>query len=288
MSIHRRRRDPHSRMYRFFARPEFRYEVAAFALLLAYVNAFSLWQILARSLGRVGAELLPLILLAAAAGAIGGRIVMLRRRGIAVRLWFCLGAGALAALAACLVDPLFPAKRIHVAEYMVLAWVVDRMFRRELTGVGLLAATALMTAALGSHDELIQGLYPGRTYGLRDVVVNAVSGLAGALLIHGFAPAREPGGPPARWKLSRSEWLAVGALIAGWGALLLALSALRGGPVPLWPLLPLFAGAVACAIAIDRPQGVTGGRSVLRKIAFIMVATAVYPLLSHALALDLH
>ncbi len=268
-------------------RPELPYEVAAIALVAVYGNAFEVWQVLTRSLGRVGASLVPLAALAALAVAAAAIAVVRGRRGLRIRLAACLVAAGLAALAALAADPMFPAKRIHVAEYAVLAWVVGRIFAPYLRGAGLLAATAFATAVLGSHDELIQGLYPGRTYGLRDVLVNALSGLAGAVLVYAFEqPGGEPQSRPHR-PPDTTQWAAFAVLAIGWLLLLLALPAFRGDPVPLWPVLPLAAGAVAWLL-ISAGAAPAGDQVALRKIAVWVIATGFYPLLSHAFALDIH
>lgn len=73
-------------------------------------------------------------------------------------------------------------ERLHLFQFGVLAVLVEAALRgSRSTGLSgrwrpaLLAA--LITAAAGLVDELVQGTIPGRYYDNRDVVLNAASGL---------------------------------------------------------------------------------------------------------------
>ena len=76
------------------------------------------------------------------------------------------GSAAVATFGLMLTDPQFPAKRIHVAEYIAVAWLVYRGLGGRLGAPRRAAAAALIASLLGVHDELIQGLHPRRTFGV--------------------------------------------------------------------------------------------------------------------------
>ncbi len=98
--------------------------LAAIVLVALMVNAFDLWQAFARSVGSV-AVAAPVV---AALGVLtGSAIVILRQRNLrAIRCALLGSSVAVAVIGLALTDPQFPAKRIHVAEYIVVAWLVYR------------------------------------------------------------------------------------------------------------------------------------------------------------------
>jgi hypothetical protein len=269
------------------------YEIIAVLLVIAYSNTFDIWQALASSIGPGWAGSVPVVL-TAAVGTVALASAWWRTRRRRPIAWLPLAASCvLAGVALLLADPEFPAKRIHVPQYALLALVVTRGLRFHLDGVPLLAATALIAAVLGSHDELLQGLYPSRTYGLRDIALNAVSGAAGALAAYAFGvsrPSAESRRVESRWngQLTGPEWLALIVLTFGWLLLLVALPAFRDGVIPMWPLVPLACGGVAWALASNPAAEIRGGRYVLARAAVLMLATAVYPLITHAFPLAFH
>lgn len=178
--------------------------LAAAVLVGLFVNTFDLWVWLLRVLGPDGSKLVPI----AVAGGVLAWIAVeaWRRRGDqAFVLWALVLAGLLAAWGLAIPDPQFPAKRIHVPQYILLALVVRRGLARHLDGPGLLVMTVLAGALFGFHDELLQGLHPRRTFGLPDLEVNAIGSLAGGLIGHGLGlfrrPAAEGGGWPHATRL---------------------------------------------------------------------------------------
>src|SRR5258708_1530858 len=229
-------------LHRFAARcSEWAYEVAAIGLIAVYVNAFEVWQALGESLGQTTANFIPLWLAAAVgAFAIVAAIHRLAQRQ-PVGWWTLAVGGVLAGLAFRLADPAFPAKQAHVPEYLLMALVVHRAFRLHLSGAALVVATTVATAVLGSHDEFLQGLSPDRTFGIRDIAVNAVAGLAGALICYALegAPRLTRIGSTAEGRLGASEWVAMGILFGGWVGLFLATYEFRAGVLPTSPLAPL-------------------------------------------------
>lgn len=248
------------------------------AMLLAFfINAFPAWSALSQQLGKQAAllpfGLLGLILLPLA-------LLAWRRRPWD---WRCILAGiACAVLGLLATDPAFPAKRIHVAEYAVLALVLRRALAPWLKGWSLTLAAALFGLLAGLHDEMVQGLLPSRSFGLRDIGVDGLGALAGSLLGHGLRLA--PGAASAatlRWRdLPQASW-ALGLLPLGLGVVLLAwpLERLAGSAIPLWPLAPLLAG---CALLLAQPPlPDPGWRRLLLILLLFTAPLALYPLLSH-------
>ncbi len=262
------------------------YRLAALVLVCVYIGAFDFWRALVGGLGPGRAAILPVALTGVAALAIlalalwrGQRSPKVRPRAVALGL-------VLAAVALFLSDPAFPAKRIHVLEYAILALVVGRALMPEIGGRMLLGAAALATAVLGSHDELVQGLLAERTFGLRDFAIDAVSAVAGITVGYGlglFGTER----PDASDRLDAVETFALAILAAGWLALVMAMPALVDLPMPLWPVVPVLAGLLAWAIGCAGAPA-TGARRTLATLTFLMAATAIEPILAHAVPLAFH
>ncbi len=83
-----------------------------------------------------------------------------------------------------------PEEKIHFIEYGILAYLVFRALRLDHGAGAAYAGAFALTAALGWVDEGIQHLLPNRYYQTSDVVLNAVSGLLGLLLVYTFQHAR--------------------------------------------------------------------------------------------------
>jgi hypothetical protein len=262
------------------------YRLAALVLVAGYIAAFDFWRILLSSLGAGGAEILPVALTVFAAIGAAAIGLHLGGRGSKVKLRAVVTGVAIALGALFLSDPAFPAKRIHVLEYAVLALVVGRALCVEIGGRALLRATALATAVLGSHDELVQGLLPDRSFGLRDFAIDAVSGIAGVAIGYGLAlfPAAKAG---VEDRFGSAQWLALGILTAGWLALMAAMPRLVDAPMPLWPAVPLATGSLAWQMA-SAGAPATAARRTLAILAVLMLATATEPILAHAIPLDFH
>lgn len=158
-----------------------------FLLVMGYVNMFQFWAWLSSAMGHgLLTKLLPILVTLVVLLFIAVRFIQRVNRGYRIEFVF-LGLGIVAAfLALAIPDPDVPIKRIHVAEYIVLAFVVRYVLSHRLQGVQLLMFTALVTALYGVHDEMLQGLHPLRYYGWRDMTVNAMAGLSGAMLAHGL------------------------------------------------------------------------------------------------------
>ncbi len=262
------------------------YRLAALALVAAYIEGFGFWRALVARLGAGRADALPIALTGIAAVGLMGLALRLGAAGRKVRLQPVAIGIAVALAALFLSDPAFAAKRIHVLEYGVLGLVVGRALAADIGGRWLLAAAALATAVLGSHDELIQGLLADRTFGLRDFAIDAVAGIAGVTIGDGLAVFPAPGSAPGA-ALGPAERLGFGMLAAGWLALVLAMQGLTDTPMPLWPVVPVATGWLAWQIA-SAGAPATGPRRAARAIALLMLATLIEPLLAYALPLAFH
>ena len=161
--------------------------LACFLLVVVYVNMFPFWAWLSRQVGPgQSLKILPIIVTLAVLLIISIRFVQRVNRGYRIKFVF-LGLGIVAAfLALAIPDPHIPIKRVHVAEYIMLSFLVRYALSHRHAGLILTLFTALVTALYGIHDEMLQGLHSLRYYGWLDIIVNAVAGLSGAMLGHGL------------------------------------------------------------------------------------------------------
>jgi hypothetical protein len=75
-------------------------------------------------------------------------------------------------------------ERTHLPEYGVAAWLAWRAVAPLVPGAvpGYVAA-ALLGAAIGLGDELLQAVVPGRVYDIRDVAMNALGAVLGIVVL---------------------------------------------------------------------------------------------------------
>jgi hypothetical protein len=238
----------------------------AAALVLAFAHTFELWRWLVASLGHNGAAAVPVGLALALTGAFAA--ILVKRGTVDWRLLAL--AGACAALGLLSTDPQFPAKRIHVPQYALLA----ALLRSALPGCAGWTRTlgaAILASLYGVHDEFVQGLMASRSYGTADMATNALGALAGALALHDARERTHP--PPAPGDLAR---LAVLATIVG--SLAVAFVAWRGAPLPWWP-----SAGFALAFLLGLAPG--AWRPVVLQAGLLCAAFPAYIVLHHALAL---
>ncbi len=85
----------------------------------------------------------------------------------------------------------FPAERLHLPEYILMAILVVQALRAggqpEHQPVWALAICLL----LGIIDEIMQGLIPARFFDFRDIVVNGLASFAGILALRSFGAATD-------------------------------------------------------------------------------------------------
>lgn len=213
---------------------------ACYLLVVFYVNMFQFWAWVSRGMGPgILTRMLPVAVTAVVLLIIALRFVDRVNRGWSIRpVHLSLGL-ACAIFALAIPDPEVPIKRIHVAEYLALAFLVRATLSHRLQGGELTLFTALVTLLLGIHDEMLQGLHPLRYYGWRDMIVNGMAGLGGALLGDGLYCFVRPE-VEARKKLHTPWLLAVLFLLLAASTLWLIVSLyqLRSQPIPLTLLLP--------------------------------------------------
>ena len=75
-------------------------------------------------------------------------------------------------------------ERTHLPEYGIAAWLAWRAIDPLARGsLGSYAAAAVLAAAIGYGDELIQRVLPGRVYDVRDVAMNALGAVLGVVVL---------------------------------------------------------------------------------------------------------
>jgi hypothetical protein len=244
---------------------------ASILLVIVYVNLFPVWQSLAAL--TAGRGLAPVPIIAALAVPL---LWLIRRRRRWLPVMLALGFAASGLL---LADPLFPAKRIHVAEYMLLGALL-RLAAPQALGTWQRTMVAAVTGGLfGMHDEMIQGLLPERTFGLADLVVNGCGAAAGALLGQGLS---DDDAKPEE-KLLQLPW-PFWAVLAGTVLEAVALPAFRDRPLPLWSAAPVLAAAAACYLV--PPPRSPALRHVQTLVVALAVALVLYAVVTHVAPLS--
>lgn len=245
--------------------------MTAAILVVVYVNLFPVWQGLSQLTASRELAVVPV----ATALAVP-LLLMIRRR----RHWrtFLL-AMCCAAIGLLLADPLFPAKRIHVAEYMLLAALLRVAAPRSLGAWQRTMVAAMAGALFGMHDEMIQGLLQDRTFGLADLAVNACGAAAGALLGQGVSDDDAK----SEERLLDLPW-PFWAVLVGVVLEAIALPAFRDRPLPLWSAAPVLAAAAACFLL--PPPRSAALRHVQVLVVVLAVALALYPVVTHVAPLS--
>ena len=102
----------------------------------------------------------------------------------------------------------------HLAAFSILGALAFRAFRPHLGDAGVYLAATAASAVVGTVDEILQWLTPGRIWDLADLGVNAgTAALVQVLIWKGLRPVGVNAGVSARsWRVV-SRWLAVEALL---------------------------------------------------------------------------
>jgi hypothetical protein len=79
-----------------------------------------------------------------------------------------------------------PAERMHVLEYGLLAAIIFYALKKEQNAWLIYTKILFIGAAVGLFDEVIQYFLPNRVFDLRDIAVNALSVLLGAVIVYCF------------------------------------------------------------------------------------------------------
>jgi len=265
----------------------FLFHVLALFLVVAYVNTFVLWREIGNIFGRGVRDGMPFIVVGVLVLGLAVYLGIMSRGGRASVAWRWLAAAAiLAVVGLASTDPAFPAKRIHVPQYVILAIVLCFSIRAaDRTGLTLLFIFFAATA-YGVHDEFLQGLHPRRSFGLRDMFVNACGAGAGTLLFRALTPGRRalpfsvmPG------SLRRSLIVVFAMAIGGVFLFANAGTAYRVDILPYWTVLPALAGALALAVATECLP-LRGDRLAVHALVGLCLLYAVYPLVINVALLD--
>jgi len=240
-------------------------------LVAGYVNTAIVWRWLEAGLPSAALAAIPLLLALSLAATLSfGRWRLAKLHPARVAGWVlvaCLLAGAAWAMT----DSRFPAKRVHIFEYALLALVARQFFRERLTDPMRTIAGSLVAGILGLHDELLQGLHPGRYFAPTDVAVNALSACAGGALAYAFHDSA--GATPTR-ALRPRQWAVIGLSLiglAGFIYYLAAVGAALPGVLGLGlPLLGLFAW-----LLLSRGDSIDEGGPRFVAVAMVLSAAAV-------------
>ena len=107
-------------------------------------------------------------------------------------------------------------KYIHIPEYIIMTWLLYLAIGVDYRGSGILLLVFLCALMLSMVDELLQGIHPLRTYGFKDMIIDAASSFIGILSLTRFEM------PPGRcWAWGRELKRFKGAL----GVLLIGIAA---------------------------------------------------------------
>lgn len=256
-----------------------------FAIVYGYVNTFTLWRSFGRTFGEGLRDALPWIMVGLI--VLGVTVFLLWRRAGAKVSWPLLAVAVLAAIIGLsITDPAFPAKRIHVPQYFLLAGVIwlalPGRLRTPMSPVFVLVAVAMY----GVHDEFLQGFHPRRTFGLRDMTVNLCGAASGVFALLAFSGGSRAS-LSAFWRSICSAHAMAGVLACVAGVVLLAWAAMgyRNDFIPYWAVLPGLAGAFWLALSLAQVDD-AGDRISLGAIIAICCVFLAYPVLTHVTYLD--
>jgi len=262
----------------------FLFHCFALVLVVAYVNTFVVWREIGYLFGRGIRDGVPFIVVGTLVLAIAVYVGVNMRRGTLSVAWLWLAAAViLAVVGLSSTDPAFPAKRIHVPQYVILAIVLHFSIRGSDRTALTLLFIFLTVTAYGVHDELLQGLHPRRTYGLRDMFVNACGAGAGTLLVRALSPGDRALAPAL--EVRPGALVAFALTIGGVFMFVLAGTAFRTDVLPYWTVLPALAGAIALAVAAER-LSFRGDRLAVRALVGVCLLYSVYPLMINVALLD--
>ena len=218
---------------------EFLWLALSVLAMLCFVNGFPVWVYLYQKLTLQSLVVMPIAVVFI---LIFGLMAWFARKGLRLNIaWFGL-AIFLAVIGLYLPDAAVPSKRIHVAEYMLLAIVMRKALSYRHAGVALVIWTVLLTTLLGVHDEILQGLHVQRYYGLRDMLVNAFGAMSGAVLGHALflfeRDSNESNYASVR-TLSPQERIGILSVTVGIVIWVILLKNYTGLAMPPWTILPL-------------------------------------------------
>ncbi len=77
----------------------------------------------------------------------------------------------------------FPAERLHLMEYGLLAYLFYRALRFDFSKASAYVLGFLLSSGFGFMDEVIQYFLPNRVFELRDVMTNVAASALGLLVV---------------------------------------------------------------------------------------------------------
>jgi VanZ family protein len=244
-------------------------------LVLAFVNLFKLYRFVGDLLGARFLALAPLVLPPLFLMVI---FIFARRstRHVPLSLTPILLGISLCLVALAIPDPEIAIKRIHVAQYLLLSLAVRLTLATRLSGIELTLSATLLSCLYGVHDEMLQGLHPDRTYGLRDIMVNTLASCGGGLIWHGFSlceKGRTSTGPLLGW--SWRQCLMLFGMSVGVVLMVVPLIAYRNHPLPPWPFLPLAALLIIWGLFFISPR--QNGYHLFQPLGVVALLFLLYP-----------
>jgi len=255
--------------------------------VVGFVNLYSLYRIVAKSLGNSVFFYAPLILPPVLLGLFFA-ILRPRLQRQNIRAGYILVGLLLLGAGLMVPDPGIAVKRIHVTEYLLLALLVRYIMARHLGGLPLLVFSCLATTILGIHDEFLQGIHPLRTYGLKDMLVNCLGACGGNLLWHGMGIFS---GMLQVRRRQDADNIAGITLYLGW--LLVSLVAMSvpltqylNSSLPMWPFLPLATVPLYWSLLLCRQD--SGLRHGVAACTGLILPFFCYPVLINVLALSFY
>jgi len=78
-----------------------------------------------------------------------------------------------------------PNKYIHIPEYVLMTWILYQALAIDYKGSGIFLLIFTCAAMLGIVDEILQGIHLQRTYGWKDMIIDAASSFIGILTLLG-------------------------------------------------------------------------------------------------------
>lgn len=220
--------------------------LSSILLVLFYLNMFPVVKYIVRHWGTTPVLVLPLLITAIALAVIFSFFMKARKvKQDHLRIIPIILGIAICLVALAVPDPEAPVKRIHVIEYMLLSLLIRYTMSVRLQGFELLTFSVFFASLLGVHDELLQGLHPLRTYGIRDILVNALGSAGGGLIWHGFKLFEKKA--EAYDKIASSPGLIcfyLAWLFCSVIAFFIPLYYFREKLLPLWPAFPLIVSLI--------------------------------------------
>lgn len=234
--------------------PSISHSIAAYLVCIGlvpfYVNMFPLWKLLSTRFGdRLFVYIPVIVTLLLFLLLVSIPVIRSKGRNPRARTVFpAMIIGIVLCIAGLLIpDPAYPVKRIHVAEYVLLALIARFAMAPFVHGIPLLFFSSCFGAIMGIHDEFLQGLHPARTYGLRDMSVNALASFGGGFLGHGLSlfvrdrsAAQNDRLPPT----DKPDWFYPCWLLACVAMLAVPAFWFKGLTIDTWTIVPLVGSTV--------------------------------------------